>query len=142
MWRTPAATASRTNSTFSPVRRFVPKPMRGTSAPASCTVRGISDQILTTSLPVFLPSNSMLIATGSCSNPSTTVSCALSLPSAIQPAELRDGLGGPAEVVEHDEALEVDPLDQEVAEVARAGRDGRRVVVVAGDQPAQRPRAR
>src|SRR5215217_273409 len=37
MWRTPAATASRTKVTWfgAVVRRLVPRPMRGTSTPAS-----------------------------------------------------------------------------------------------------------
>ena len=51
--------------------------------------------------------------------------------------QLRDDLGCAIEVVEDDEALEVDALDEEVAEVARAGRHGRRVVVVGGDQSAE-----
>src|SRR5262245_50421372 len=38
--------------------------------------------------------------------------------------QLRDDLRCAIEVVEDDEALEVDALDQEVAEVARAERDG------------------
>ena len=38
--------------------------------------------------------------------------------------QLRDDLRCAIEVVEDDEALEVDALDEEVAEVARAGRDG------------------
>ena len=61
----------------------------------------------TTSLPTFAPSNSMLMAVGSCSKPSTTVS------SGLQPAVghagppiSADRLGRAVEVVEHDEALE------------------------------------
>lgn len=76
----------------------------------------------TMSLPTFLPSKSMLIAVGSCSKPSTTVSSGVSFPAVIKPGDLADRLRRPAEVVEHDEAFQLSPLNEQVAERTRPGR--------------------
>ena len=87
------------------------------------------------SLPVFSPSNSMLIVSGRRLETLDHVSAASSLPSAIQPAELARGLRVAVEVVEHDEALHASRADQQVPKLRGPGR--RLVVVVAGDQPAE-----
>ena len=67
------------------LRRSDRRPASGTGSGGEGRT-GRARQSLTTSLPVFPPSNSMLIAIGSCSKPSTTVSCAFSFPSAIHAA--------------------------------------------------------
>ena len=78
----------------------------------------------------------MLIAVGSCSKPSTTVSSGVSLPCGDQAGDLADRLRRAPEVVEDDEALHRRALDEQIAERARSRRGVGRVV--AGDQAAER----
>jgi hypothetical protein len=89
---------------------------------------------LTTSFPTFLPSNSMLIAVGSCSKPRRR-SRAVWFALLHQAGDLGDRLRRLAEVVEDDEALDQRALDEQVAEGARPGGGSSALL---RDQPAQR----